>query len=142
VVLGSQTLGGAFGLAHSTMGQMAVRIALQCSEADSQLILDEENVAARLLSRPGEAIYNDVGGRVAGNSPFQTAWLPDSTRDMYLSQIAARNAERPPRAEPMIVFEGSVPADIRKNRELAACIKGQADGGEVFAPRISTEISG
>jgi hypothetical protein len=136
VVLGSQTLGGAFGLAHSTMGQMAVRIALQCSEADSQLILDEENVAARLLSRPGEAIYNDVGGQVAGNSPFQTAWLPDSTRDVYLSQIAVRNAERPPRAEPMIVFEGSVPADIRNNRELAACIKGQADGGEISAPRI------
>src|SRR5690606_35785861 len=32
VVLGSQSLGGAFALARSTMGQMAVRIALQCSE--------------------------------------------------------------------------------------------------------------
>jgi hypothetical protein len=136
VVLGSQTLGGAFGLAHSTMGQMAVRIALQCSEADSQLILDEENVAARLLSRPGEAIYNDIGGRVAGNSPFQTAWLPDATRDKYLSQVAARSAERPPRAEPMIVFEGSIPADIRDNRQLAACIKGDAEAVELSAPRI------
>lgn len=136
VVLGSQTLGGAFGLAHSTMGQMAVRIALQCSEADSQLILDEENVAARLLSRPGEAIYNDVGGRVAGNSPFQTAWLPDATRDKYLSQVAARSAERPPRAEPMIVFEGSIPADIRDNRQLAACIKADAGAVETSAPRI------
>jgi hypothetical protein len=136
VVLGSQTLGGAFGLAHSTMGQMAVRIALQCSEADSQLILDEENVAARLLSRPGEAIYNDVGGQVAGNSPFQTAWLPDSTRDTYLRQVATRNREEPPRAEPMIVFEGSVPADIRGNRQLAACIKGDAEAIETAAPRI------
>ena len=77
VLLGSQTLGGASGLARSTMGQMAVRIALQCSEADSQLILDDDNLAARLLSRPGEAIYNDASGMVIGNNPFQTSWLPD-----------------------------------------------------------------
>src|SRR5690606_11746333 len=59
IVLGSQTLGGAYGIARSTMGQMGVRIALQCSESDSYLILSEDNAAARLLSRPGEAIYND-----------------------------------------------------------------------------------
>ncbi|MFQ5342050.1 MAG: FtsK/SpoIIIE domain-containing protein, partial [Anaerolineae bacterium] len=35
VLLGSQTLAGAYTLARSTIGQMAVRIALQCSEADS-----------------------------------------------------------------------------------------------------------
>jgi len=35
VHLGSQTLGGAYALARSTLGQMAVRIALQCSEADA-----------------------------------------------------------------------------------------------------------
>ena len=63
-ILGSQSLGGAYSLARSSMGQMGVRIALQCSEADSQLILSDENLAARLLSRPGEAIYNDAGGRV------------------------------------------------------------------------------
>ena len=36
VLLGSQTLGGAYSLARSTIDQMAVRIALQCSEADAQ----------------------------------------------------------------------------------------------------------
>src|SRR5205807_10415199 len=35
VLLGSQTLGGAYSLARSTIDQMAVRIALQCSEADA-----------------------------------------------------------------------------------------------------------
>ena len=35
VILGSQSLGGAYSLARSTIGQMAVRIALQCSEADA-----------------------------------------------------------------------------------------------------------
>src|SRR5207248_1342230 len=50
VLLGSQTLGGAYSLARSTIDQMAVRIALQCSEADAQLILSDDNAAARLLS--------------------------------------------------------------------------------------------
>src|SRR6185295_18599814 len=71
VVLGSQTLGGAYTLARSTIDQMAVRIALQCSEADGRLILGDDNPAARMLSRPGEAIYNDANGLVEGNSLFQ-----------------------------------------------------------------------
>lgn len=137
VVLGSQTLGGVFGLARSTIGQMAVRIALQCSDADSQLILDDDNMAARLLSRPGEAIYNDAGGRLAGNSPFQTAWLADTTRDHYLEKIRRRTetTDALPAPEPAIVFEGSAPADIRENRQLEACLDGrvQLDG---TAPRI------
>src|SRR5260370_22209376 len=56
VLLGSQTLAGAFTIARSTISQMAVRIAMQCEEADSRLILSDDNSAARLLSRPGEAI--------------------------------------------------------------------------------------
>jgi hypothetical protein len=143
VVLGSQTLGGVFGLARSTIGQMAIRIALQCSEADSQLILDDENVAARLLSRPGEAIYNDAGGRVAGNSPFQVAWLSDSCRDSCLSRIT--DPARTSRGErsfalagrtPMVVFEGNAPADIRANRLLVECLERRAPAAETTAPRI------
>ncbi|MCU0789125.1 MAG: ATP-binding protein, partial [Verrucomicrobia bacterium] len=51
VLLGSQTLGGAYSLARATLGQMVVRIALQCNEADAYLIMDEENPAPRLLTR-------------------------------------------------------------------------------------------
>jgi len=126
VMLGSQTLGGSTGLARSTMGQMAVRIALQCSEADSQLILDDTNVAARLLSRPGEAIYNDAGGLVEGNSPFQIAWLPDARRNTYLDQVSALAAARQVRREPPVVFEGNAPSDIRQNRMLAALLEAPA----------------
>lgn len=119
VMLGSQTLGGAYSLARSTLGQMAIRIALQCSESDSYLILSDDNAAARLLARPGEAIYNDASGLVEGNSPFQIAWLPERTRDEALQQIQARAREagyKP--SEPQIVFEGNVPADIRANQHL------------------------
>ncbi len=131
VLLGSQTLGGASGLARSTMGQMAVRIALQCSEADSQLILDDDNVAARLLSRPGEAIYNDAGGMVVGNCPFQTAWLSESTRDEYLCRIADRQKALP---EPMIVFEGNIPADITANRKLTTCLNQHGSASQTLSP--------
>jgi hypothetical protein len=136
VVLGSQTLGGVFGLARSTIGQMAVRIALQCSEADSQLILDDDNVAARLLSRPGEAIYNDVGGSVAGNSPFQTAWLPESTRDSYLSRVGEMRRDRQVPREDLIVFEGSAPADITENRQLVASLERNGQSAPVATPKI------
>lgn len=108
VILGSQTLSGAYSLARSTLGQMGVRIALQCSEADSYLILGEDNNAARLLSRPGEAIYNDAGGLVEGNSPFQTAWLPDTDRDQQLTRLPAPTRPLPP----PVVFEGNAPARL------------------------------
>jgi len=123
VLLGSQTIGGAGGLPRSTLGQMAVRIALQTSEADSQLILGDNNSAARLLSRPGEAIYNDAGGLVEGNSPFQIAWLPDEKRDAYLIALAARAQPYFDRFGHPVVFEGNAPADIRRNAKLAAAVE-------------------
>lgn len=132
VLLGSQTLGGAYTLARATIGQMVVRIALQCNEVDAYLIMSEDNPAPRLLSRPGEAIYNDEGGAVQGNSPFQIVWLPDEVRDEWLAKVAARSrrgdeaetgassnrlltsaATREP-----IVFEGNAPAHIADNPVL------------------------
>jgi hypothetical protein len=122
VMLGSQTLAGAYSLARSTLGQMAVRIALECSEADAHLILSDENTAARLLSRPGEAIYNDQNGLLAGNHPFQVVWLPDAQRQEYLQTLREQPISRMPTDEPTIVFEGNVPADPRDNQELMATI--------------------
>jgi len=120
VLLGSQTLAGVYALARSTIDQMAVRIALQCSEADSRLILADDNPAARLLSRPGEAIYNALNGLVEGNNRFQVAWLPDEERDRYLNeirQLAEAQHYRP--AQPQIVFEGNAPSAVERNRPLS-----------------------
>ena len=94
VILGSQSLGGAFTLARSTLGQMAVRIALQCSENDAHLILAENNIAPRMLSRPGEAIYNDANGAPEGNHFFQVVWLTDERREAYLKQLHQMALER------------------------------------------------
>ncbi len=115
VILGSQTLGGQYSLPKATLGQMAVRIALQCSEADAHLILSEDNTAARLLTRPGEAIYNDANGMMEGNNLFQVVWLPDANREAYLEKIQemSRGLKNP--KPPPIVFEGNLPADVHKN---------------------------
>jgi energy-coupling factor transporter ATP-binding protein EcfA2 len=132
VVLGSQTLGGAYSIARATIGQMAVRIALQCSESDSYLIMSEDNAAPRLLSRPGEAIYNDASGLVEGNSPFQIVWLPEAKREKFLESVraqlslAGRAAPTPP-----VVFEGNIPAQIAGNHLLERLLR---DGPEPSAP--------
>ncbi|MEY3231346.1 MAG: hypothetical protein RL689_1435 [Planctomycetota bacterium] len=123
VVLGSQTLGGAYSLARSTLGQMAVRIALQCSEADSYLIMSEDNPAPRLLSRPGEAIYNDASGMLEGNSPFQIVWLSEETREAMLDRVRERGRGRP--AGECIVFEGDRASEIGRNPRLAAIREGR-----------------
>lgn len=116
VLLGSQTLGGAYTLARSTIDQMAVRIALQCSEADGHIILSDDNSAARLLSRPGEAIYNDANGLVEGNNPFQVVWLDDERREQYLERIHDLALRRNLIASrDQIVFEGNAPSDVSKN---------------------------
>jgi energy-coupling factor transporter ATP-binding protein EcfA2 len=115
VLLGSQTLGGAYSLARSTIDQMAVRIALQCSDTDAQLILSKDNTAARLLSRPGEAIYNDQNGLVEGNDPFQVVWLDDDKRDRILADLRRRGGDTWP---PPLVFAGNMSADLANNQLL------------------------
>jgi DNA segregation ATPase FtsK/SpoIIIE, S-DNA-T family len=113
VLLGSQTIGGAYSLARSTIDQMAVRIALQCSEADAHLILSRDNTEARLLSRPGEGIYNAMHGMLEGNHMFQVVWLNDSKRDELLKLLHSMNGKHA--SGPPIVFEGGTPADLTQN---------------------------
>ena len=118
VILGSQTLGGSYALPRTTMGQMGVRIALQCNEADAALILSDDNTAARLLSRPGEAIYNDAGGLIEGNSPFQVVWLNDVERESRIRRLADRAAPTAASRPAMVVFDGTSKADLLSCRAL------------------------
>ena len=135
VFLGSQTIGGSGGLARTTIGQMGIRIALQTSEADSQLILGDNNSAARLLSRPGEAIYNDAGGAVESNSPFQVAWLSDERREKYLQAVNDKLAidGTRKRVERPLVFEGNAAADLSLNPRLLDAVEGRKQGGPLLA---------
>jgi S-DNA-T family DNA segregation ATPase FtsK/SpoIIIE len=123
VLLGSQTLGGAYTLARATIGQMVIRIALQCNEADAYLIMDQDNPAPRLLSRPGEGIYNDAAGSIEGNSPFQTVWLPEDVRDVYLARVRERADADDGRFPGPFVFEGNAPADVQENSVLRSLLQ-------------------
>jgi hypothetical protein len=118
VLLGSQTLGGSYSLARATLGQMVIRVALQCNEADAYLIMDENNAAPRLLSRPGEGIYNDAAGAIEGNSPFQVCWLSDEERDRHLEKVHEMALKKHDEHPAPVVFEGNAPADIRENERL------------------------
>ena len=127
ILLGSQSLGGAQALPRTTIGQMAVRIALQCSESDAHMILSESNTAAKLLSRPGEAVYNNANGAAEGNHFFQVVWLGDDRREAYLKRLNDLARERPPvLTRTPIVFEGDAPADLSRNPQLAALLDAPA----------------
>ncbi|MCK6487410.1 MAG: hypothetical protein L6R48_03550, partial [Planctomycetes bacterium] len=131
VVLGSQTLGGAYSLAKSSLGQMGVRVVLPCNESDAHLLLHEDNDGARLLTRPGDAIYNDRAGLADGNSPFQVCWLGEEEQTAHLRALAARAAaEGWKPARPPVVFAGDGPSDLGgmiELEELVARAPAEAD---------------
>ena len=114
VMLGSQSLANRSSLPTSTLGQIGIRIALKCGEADARLIMGDGNLQARLLSRPGEAIYNSANGLIEGNSFFQVALFSEEDRNQRLdeirnhaAQVQARTARR---FEEPVIFEGNAPA--------------------------------
>ena len=116
-------------VARATIGQMVIRIALMCNEADAYLIMDQYNPAPRLLTRPGEGIYNDAAGSLEGNSPFQTVWLPEEVRDSFLARVRTR-ADQSQKSYPgPFVFEGNAAADVKENQLLQALLKSPAFGG-------------
>jgi pyruvate/2-oxoglutarate dehydrogenase complex dihydrolipoamide acyltransferase (E2) component len=117
VMLGTQSLSNA-GLERSTMDQMAVRIALQCSEEDSKRILSDGNTAARLLSRPGEAIYNHSAGSLEDNSLFQVANLTEKDRREQLELIAQAAKERNWQGPAPRIFEGNAPSVLANCKPL------------------------
>lgn len=133
ILLGTQSLAGSAQLPTSTMGQIAVRIALPCSDADARLILADDNAAARSLSRPGEAIYNAAAGSVEGNNPFQAARLDDDELQRNLAAVVELAAERG-LGFGAIVFEGNEPARVTECKPLASLIAASTWPTPVKAP--------
>jgi DNA segregation ATPase FtsK/SpoIIIE, S-DNA-T family len=113
VLLATQTLSGSAALPSHTIDQIAVRIALQCSDSDSRLILAHDNPAARTLTRPGEAIFNCDNGKVEGNYKFQVALFDDADQNKYLNNIDIL-ADGMKKLFKPIVFEGNLPAILNE----------------------------
>ncbi len=97
-ILSSQTLAGAYSLPRTTMGQMGVRIALQCDASDAQMIFADDNPAASRLHHPGQAVYNDQGGRVEGNQAMQIGWLNKAEMIEWLGALPTRGYRNAPTA--------------------------------------------
>jgi DNA segregation ATPase FtsK/SpoIIIE, S-DNA-T family len=82
------------------------------------MILADDNPGARLLTRPGEAIYNASNGTVEGNNRFQVAWLSDERRERFVADLQALGRSKYGASLPQVVFEGNAPAEISKNKSL------------------------
>lgn len=150
VILSSQSLAGAYSLPRATLGQMAVRIAMQCSESDAALILSDDNTAARLITRPGEAIYNDAGGLIEGNQPFQVAWLGNEQHQKLLATITQRDRALVEHLAPPVIFQGNRPCkwapalasaaigdQVAKNEELHGLLGESVEIGPPVALQLS-----
>ena len=124
MVLASQSISG-LRLPRSILDQIGVRIALQCSEADSRTIFADDNGDARFLNRAGQAIYNNRNGLLEGNSRFQVALLTEEERQKRLSALRKRaneaylnNLKLAERFSEPFVFRGSEPSDFRACRSF------------------------
>ena len=130
VVLATQSLSGSGRLALATIGQIAIRIALECNETDSTFILGERNTAARDLSRPGEAIINEQNGRVEGNRPVQFAYLPIERLHATLKAIRAKaDVDGLDDLQP-VVFDGDEIPRLQDNAEFAFLLDRPAGADE------------
>ncbi len=125
LVLASQSMAGVQTLPRSTFDQMGIRIALQCSDMESRLILGEDNPQAKLLSRPGEACLNNKNGLIEGNVLFQVFHLPDRQRKQNLKELGRleKSWKRKSSNPTKVIFEGNAPANIRNNEKLKAILK-------------------
>lgn len=110
VVLASQSLSGAYSLPRVTLGQMAVRIALRCGEADATTILADDNPAAASLRRPGQAIYNESAGAREANRSVQVARVRPEVHRERLAVIEERDVRWRGELPPPVVFDGHRPA--------------------------------
>ncbi|MDX1928343.1 MAG: FtsK/SpoIIIE domain-containing protein [Pirellulaceae bacterium] len=109
-ILSSQTLAGAYSLPRTTLGQMGVRIALQCDASDAQIVFAEDNPAAARLKNPGQAIYNDAGGRIEGNQPMQIGWLSKTQQQQWLAEIGKGYSNADPTTNILgrsVVYDGN-----------------------------------
>lgn len=129
-LLGSQTLAGTLA-PPATLNLMTVRIALQCSEADSQLILAPGNSGARRLGRPGEGVYNATNGLEEGNSFFQVSMFNERDSGQVLDEVAHLGTAQAEAARP-IVFKGFEPASLAQCMPLIELA--ETGGGGKAAP--------
>ncbi len=123
-ILGTQTLRGHGHMSQlsGTLDQVALRIVLKTSEADSRRFLSDDNPAGARLTRPGEAIFNPDGGRIEGNLVFQVALTSDESRDGVV-KAARLAADETGFSRKPLVFDGTRAITIEESEQMTGVLK-------------------
>jgi S-DNA-T family DNA segregation ATPase FtsK/SpoIIIE len=108
----SQTLDG-HSIPRSTKELIDIRIALMCGDNDVRAIMDDKNLAAKDLSRPGEAIYNAENGKTNGNQRFQVVFAEKSDINQIIYKVANKSMSGYV-AKDRFIFRGDILAKITK----------------------------
>jgi hypothetical protein len=108
----SQTLDG-HSIPRSTKELIDIRIALMCGDNDVREIMDDKNLAAKDLSRPGEAIYNAENGKANGNQRFQAVFVERNNINEIISKVSKR-ATSGYNLKDRFIFRGDIMAKINK----------------------------
>jgi S-DNA-T family DNA segregation ATPase FtsK/SpoIIIE len=116
----SQTLDG-HSMPSATKELIDIRIALMCGENDVTEILDIKNLAAKDLSRPGEAIYNAENGKANGNQRFQAVFVERRKIKNIVTKVATKITTGYT-ANEQFIFRGDILAEIEKeNHPINNC---------------------
>jgi S-DNA-T family DNA segregation ATPase FtsK/SpoIIIE len=128
IILASQSLSRS-ALYRSTRDLIPIRIVLQCTPNESYSALSDDNDAAWLLKRPGEAIYNVANGRREGNKSFQVSWLSSTDLESLVTRINTHAASCAFQAgDPPVLFDGNFFPDMCQNMLLIECLKKRDTG--------------
>lgn len=90
LVLATQTISQGVDVPRDALREIPMRVALQCDEAASRLLLSDANPAAALLEHPGEALYNGGNGAPSANTPFQSTYVDVGAATDVSAQLAAK----------------------------------------------------
>lgn len=101
-----------------------IRIALMCSDMDATQIFDDRNFDAKDLSRPGEAIYNDHGGKKEGNKRFQAFLVNKEELSRTINSVAEFARSKGIIKSEQIIFRGSEKAYIESETHPLNSIQG------------------
>ena len=121
VLLSSQSPASAFTSNKDVLSNMALRVSFQAEDSVARQILGADNDAARLLERPGEAIFNTGNGLPDKNVFVKVALLQHAEQRERLSQLSdLARSTHVVRTRPMLVFEGDAPVRLMENGEFRA----------------------
>lgn len=109
-VLASQSLANVSAAFKSLAGQIPYRLVLSSSDADSRILLGDDNADAKLLTKAGEGILNAKGGARESNQRFQTTYWAPELRQAVLQRVAELAGQAGFDRRPHI-FEGN--AEVR-----------------------------